>query len=148
MVSYSGLVLANIGDADNILRDSLGNKFNSSETRRGFESQLGNDRVSLTYFKNSAFSDLPGNYALPFNHRFENFVVGAVASYRRANNEFNLGGSLASNIGPVQLYVVLDNVLVTNRPEQYSKLDLRFGLNILFGFKKWKKDTIVDLDKL
>jgi len=161
VVTYQGLDLANIGEADNILRDSLGSKFNSNETQVAFESNLGtryyltatafiipNDRFSLTYFKNNAFSDLPGNFALSFNHRFENFVVGAVGSYRRANTEFNLGASLASSIGPVQLYMALDNVLLLNRPEQYSKVDFRFGLNLMFGYKKWMKDKIVDLDKL
>lgn len=161
VVTYQGIDLKNLGDADNILEDSLLSKFNSSETEIAFESTIGaryyltltgnvtpNDRFSLTYFKNSAFSDLPANYALSFNHRFENFVVGAVGSYRRANNEMNLGASLASNIGPFQLYFALDNILVMNKPEQYSKLDFRFGLNLLFGFNKWKKDKVVDLDKL
>ena len=161
IVTYQGLDLTSIGEADNILRDSLGSKFNSNETQEAFESNLGtryyftatgfitpNDRFSLTYFKNNAFSDLPGNVALSFNHRFENFVVGAVGSYRRANTEFSLGASLASSIGPVQLYMALDNILLLNRPEQYSKVDFRFGFNLMFGYKKWKKDKIVDLDKL
>lgn len=159
--TYSGFDLANVGDAENVLQDSLGSKFNSNETQVGFETKLGtryymtvsgyitpNDRVSLTYFKNASFSEMPGNYALSFNHRFDNFVVGAVGSYRRAHNEINFGASLASNIGPIQLYVALDNILLMNRPERYSKADFRFGFNLMFGYKKWRKDKIVDLDNL
>jgi len=160
-VTYQGVDLQNIGEADNILRDSLLSKFNSNETEIAFESPLGmryyltltgnitpNDRFSFTYFKNSAFEDIPGNYALSFNHRFENFVIGAVGSYRRANTEFNVGASLAANIGPFQVYTALDNILVMNKPEQYSKFDFKFGLNLMFGYKKWRKDKVVDLDRL
>lgn len=162
VVEYLGVDLANLSEADNIFRDSLGSKFDSRETQETFTTALGtriyftaignitpNDRFSLTYFKNNALKGIPANYALSYNHRFENFVVGAVGSYRRANNEVNIGASFASNIGPVQLYMALDNVLVANKPEQYSKADFRFGLNLMFGYEKWKqKDKIVDLDKL
>jgi len=160
-VVYEGVDLKNLADAENIFRDSLFAQFNGTETENAFESRLGaryyftvtgnvapNDRFSLTYFKNTAFSDAPANIALSFNHRFENFVVGAVGSYRGRNNEVNLGASLASNIGPVQLYVALDNILIMNRPERYSKGDFRFGLNLMFGYKKYRKDDIVDLDAL
>lgn len=160
-MTFQGVDRSSVGEADNILRDSLLSKFTSNETRESFTSPIGtryyltvtgnitpDDRISLTYFKNAAFGDLPANYALSFNHRFENFVVGAVGSYRRANTEFNLGASLASSIGPVQVYVALDHILIMNRPEQYSKADFRFGLNLLFGYDKWKKDKIVDLDIL
>ena len=96
-----------------------------------------------------AFQHLPANYALSYNHRFENFVFGVVGSYRRANTEFNLGASIASNIGSVQLYMALDNILIMNRPERFSKADFRFGLNLMFGYKKRKKGyPVVDLDSL
>ena len=152
LVEYIGIDLKSLDQANNILKDSLGSKFDSNETQKSFSTPLGTriyltatanitkaDRFSFTYFKNMAFQHLPANYALSYNHRFENFVFGVVGSYRRANTEFNLGASIASNIGSVQLYMALDNILIMNRPERFSKADFRFGLNLMFGYKKRKK---------
>lgn len=158
-VTFQGIDLMN--SEGNALQDSLLSKFNTSETTESFESPLGtryyftasgyitpNDRVSLTYFKNNAFSDLPGNYALSVNHKLDNFIFALVGTYRRANTEINFGASIASNIGPVQLYMALDNFLLLNKPEQYSKANLRFGLNLKFGFKRWQKQKLAELDEL
>lgn len=161
-VAYRGFDLKNLSDAESVLFDSLASNFQSTVTEEHFTRPIGtryyltattyitkNDRFSLSYFKNNAIKEMPANYALAYNHRFENFVVGAVGSYRRANNEVNIGVSFASNLGPVQVYMAVDNVLLANKPEKYSKADFRFGLNLMFGMKKWfgKKD-VVDLDKL
>ncbi len=161
-VTFRGLDLEGLQEAGDAFQDSLGGKFNSNETRNAFSTNLTsrmfltasayltpNDRFSLTYFQASTFDNLPANYALAFNHRFDKFVVGVLGTHRRSNNETNIGANLGTNIGPLQLYLALDNVLVLNRPEQYSKADFRFGFNLMFGYKKWsKKAKAIDLDEL
>lgn len=160
--TFTGIDLRGEGDQGQAIQDSIANKFTSNETQNAFTTTMAkrmyfsaslyvtpNDRFSLLYFKRNALSDLPANYAVAFNHRFNKFVVGVLGSFRGENNEFNFGANLGTNIGPVQLYLAMDNALVTNRPEQYSKADFRFGLNLMFGYKKWKKKLdIVDLDEL
>ncbi|MEC7754715.1 MAG: DUF5723 family protein [Bacteroidota bacterium] len=160
--TFSGIDLRNMEDPEQAIQDSIVNKFTSNETKEPFETTMAkrvyltasayltpNDRFSITYFKRDALSGMRPNYAVSFNHKFDKFVVGILGSYRGANNEYNFGANLGTNIGPVQLYLAMDNALVTNRPEQYSKADIRFGLNLMFGYKKWiKKSEIVDLDKL
>lgn len=161
-VTFSGLDLEGLQDSGEVFKDSLENKFRSNETRVGFTTNLPTrvyltasaylterDRFSLTYFQTSALDNFPANYALAYNHRFEKFVVGILGSYRGSNNETNIGANLGTNIGPVQLYMALDNVLVLNKPETYSKADFRFGLNLMFGYKKWrKKSEVANLDEL
>lgn len=161
-VTFSGVDLEGIQDSGEVFKDSLQNKFRSNETRTAFTTNLPtrvyltasaylteNDRFSLTYFQSSALDNLPANYALAYNHRFDKFVIGILGTHRRSNNETNIGANLGTNIGPVQLYMALDNVLVLNKPEQYSKADFRFGLNLMFGYKKWrKKSEVVNLDEL
>lgn len=161
-VTFVGVDLEGIEDSGEVFKDSLQNKFNSNETRRAFETSLPtkiyltasayltpNDRFSLTYFQSNALDDLPANYALSYNHKFDKFVFGILGTYRRANNEINFGANLGTNLGPLQVYLAMDNALVTNRPEQYSKADIRFGFNLMFGYKKWrKKPDVVDLDAL
>ena len=161
-VEFNGVNLRGLEDFESVVQDSLLNQFNSNETEESFTSEIGSrlyftatanvtpkNRFSLTYFKSNALENIPANYALSFNHKIEKFVFALVGSYRGANHEMNLGASIASDIGPVQLYMALDNALMINRPEQYSKADFRFGINLMFGYKKWKKTPdIVDLDKL
>lgn len=160
--TFSGINLRNLDNPEQSIQDSIANKFSSNETQVAFSTNMArrmylvssffltpNDRFSFTYFKRNALSNSTANYAISFNHRFEKFVVGILGSYRGANSEYNFGANLATNIGPVQMYLAMDNALVTNRPEQYSKADFRFGLNLMFGYKKWiKKLDIVDLDAL
>lgn len=161
-VTFSGVDLDGIQDSGEVFKDSLENKFNSNETQLAFKTNLPRkiyltasayltprDRFSVTYFQSNALENLPANYALSYNHRFDKFVFGVLGSYRRSNNETSIGANLGTNIGPLQLYLAMDNVLVTNRPERFSKADFRFGLNLMFGYKKWrKKSEVVDLDEL
>ena len=99
-VSFVGVDLEGIQNSGEVYEDSLLNKFNSNETRRAFETSLPtriyltasayltpNDRFSLTYFQTNALDDLPANYALSYNHKFDKFVFGVLGTYRRANNE-------------------------------------------------------------
>ncbi len=160
--TFTGINLRNQDDTEQAIQDSIANKFTSNETQNPFSTTMArrmylsaslyatpNDRFSLLYFKRNALDQMPANYAVSYNHRFEKFVVGILGSYRSENSEMNIGANLGTNIGPVQLYLAMDNMLVTNRPEQYSKADFRFGLNLMFGYKKWlKKPDIVDLDEL
>lgn len=162
IANFSGVQLGGLENSGDVFKDSLENKFRSNETRLGFKSNLPtrvyltasayltpDDRFSLTYFQSSALDNFPANYALSYNHKFDKFVVGILGTYRGSNNEVNFGANLGTNIGPVQLYLAMDNVLLTNGPEQYSKADFRFGLNLMFGYKKWKKkDEVSDLRNL
>jgi hypothetical protein len=159
--TFTGIDLRNQDETADAIQDSLTNKFTSNETQNEFSTTMArrmylstsvyltpNDRFSLLYFKRDALSHMKANYALAYNHKFDKFVVGVLGSMR-GENDFNFGANLGTNIGPVQLYLAMDNVLVTNKPEQYSKADFRFGLNLMFGYKKWfKKPDVVDLDEL
>ena len=160
--TFTGIDLRNQESTDQAIQDSIANKFTSNETQNAFTTNIAkrmyfsasayltpNDRFSLLYFKRDALSNMSADYAVAFNHRFNKFVVGVVGSIRGENKDFNFGANLATNFGPIQMYLAMDNALVTNKPEQYSKADFRFGLNLMFGYKKWiKKSDIVDLDDL
>ena len=160
---FSGIDLrGGLTSTDAIFQDSLLNKFNASENEEAFTNQLAlrtyltasfyinpNNRFSFTYFKSNNLANMPANYALSFTHRLDKFLVGINGSYRGAINEVNVGGSILTNLGPVQIYMATDNLFVMNRPERFSKADIRFGMNIMLGYKRWlKSDGIVDLNSL
>lgn len=160
---FSGIDLrGGLTSTDAIFKDSLVNRFNASENEEVFSNQLAmrtyltasffinpNNRFSLTYFKSSNLKQIPANYALSYTYRVDKFLVGINGSYRGAINEVNVGASLLTNLGPIQIYMATDNLFVMNRPERFSKADLRLGLNIMLGYKKWiQSDGIIDLDRL
>lgn len=86
-------------------------------------------------------------------------ILNASVSYSMVNNSFNnLGVGVSVNLGPVQIYGVMDNILVMNTtkfvnnpgeagfqyPTNSSTMHARVGLNLTFGKKKAskKKDGI------
>ena len=48
----------------------------------------------------------------------------------------NLGLGVALKGGPVQLYIVTDNVLGMIFPQNTKSIQFHFGINLLFGKKK------------
>lgn len=61
------------------------------------------------------------------------------ASYSIIEGSYaNLGLGVGLRGGPVQFYMVTDNVLTAVNPADASSLNLRFGLNFLIGYNKEK----------
>lgn len=66
------------------------------------------------------------------------FSLGAVFAYH--DNRFdNLGVNGTIRLGPLQLHLLVDNVLVFVRPEYFEYTSVRVGANIVFGNKKMRK---------
>ncbi len=161
-VTISGVQLRGLDASSDVFKDSIQNKFRGDETNLAYKTKLAKrtflavayyftpkDRVTLMAFNNHVFDEIDPSYALAYNHSVNKFIFGLVGSYRGPDNEINIGANIASDIGPVQLYLAADNALITNRPERFSKIDFRFGLNLMFGYKRWKAPSeVVDLDDL
>jgi outer membrane protein OmpA-like peptidoglycan-associated protein len=83
--------------------------------------------------------------ALSFNQRLGRWLNYSV-SYSMYNRSYNnIGLGLGLNLGPVQLYMVSDNVLGAIVPQNTKNLHLHFGINLTFGRKLDKdKDGISD----
>ena len=61
-------------------------------------------------------------------------------SYSIINNTFNnIGAGLSARLGPVQLYLVSDNVFHMVFPANLQTTNLRVGINLAFYDKKVKK---------
>jgi outer membrane protein OmpA-like peptidoglycan-associated protein len=77
--------------------------------------------------------------ALSYNQkvgRWLNFSA-SYSIYNRSYNNFGLGFSLN---GPVQFYIVSDNLLGAFFPQNAKNIQLHFGINILIGRKSKDKD--------
>jgi len=160
-VTFSGVQLRGLENSGDVFKDSIESKFSSNETQLSFETKLPTrayvsasaymgkkNRFTAMAFSRSVFGETKFSYAGGYNRTLKYFTVGLLGSLRDGS-EFNVGANLASDIGPLQVYLAMDNALVMNKPERYSKLDFRFGLNLMFGYKRWKaKSEVVDLDEL
>lgn len=162
-VVFSGVQLRNLENADQVLQDSIESKFRSNETNESFKTTLAKrsylavnymltekDRLTLMAYNNHSLGEIDPGYAVSYNRIMNKFTFGLIGIFRGRGAAATIGANLASNIGPVQLYMATDNILIFNKPEEKSKVDLRFGINLMFGYKKWKntKNEVVDLDEL
>ena len=76
--------------------------------------------------------------------RWLNFSI-SYSIFNRSYNNVGLG--FAINAGPVQLYVVSDNVLGAVFPQNAKNLNVRTGINLTFGRKPLDKDKDGIADK-
>ncbi len=78
---------------------------------------------------------------MSYNHKFGK-LFHASASYTIINNSYNnLGGGFTFNPGPIQLYVMADNILGAFQPQNTRHMQLRAGVNLVFGrYAKRQKD--------
>lgn len=66
--------------------------------------------------------------------------ISLTTSYTMINNTYNnVGAGLNFHPGPIQFYIVSDNVLGAFQPQNSRHFHVRFGLNLLFGADKSKE---------
>ena len=89
-------------------------------------------------FKESFKPAFGFSYNLQLGHVW---TIGVNASYRNQSfKNFGLGTTLT--LGAFQIYVLTDNIAAAIHPTDARFVDLRFGLNLVFGkIKKTKKAT-------
>ena len=146
--SFSGLQLRGLENAGNAFQKELESKFKRTQTQTSFKTTLPvrtfiaasaylgkNNRFTAMASGRTVFGKTRFSYAGAYNRCLRYFTVGVVGSTENGS-DFNIGANLASDIGPVQLYLAMDNALVLNRPERFSKMDFRFGINLMFDYKQ------------
>lgn len=74
--------------------------------------------------------------ALSYNHQLAKWV-NVSATYSMYNKAYtNLGLGIALKGGPIQFYIVTDNLIGMIFPQNTKSIQLHFGINLLFGKKK------------
>lgn len=85
-------------------------------------------------------SKINPSISLSYQHKFSN-LFHASASYTIINNSYNnLGGGIIFHPGPVQLYVIADNILGAFQPQNARHMQIRAGINLVFGKNKREGD--------
>ncbi|HET6228388.1 MAG TPA: DUF5723 family protein, partial [Bacteroidia bacterium] len=79
--------------------------------------------------------------AFSYNHQLAKWI-NASATYSMYNKSYtNLGLGVALKGGPVQFYIVTDNLLGMIFPQNTKSIQIHFGINLLFGKKESSGET-------
>lgn len=148
-VKYDGFTQEhlNSGDAQNAYTDSLvkllskhtvtTNSFTTTLNARyfaGADYQLTkSDVVGFLFQGQKVVGKFIPAYTFSYTHSFGN-IWDLTSNYSIYNKSFvNIGVGTAIKLGPVQLYLISDDILVYMKPETGNTVYLRFGLNLTMG---------------
>lgn len=136
----------------NHLLDTINDKFKIKESHSGFKTQLAKkfilgasymlDTNTLTgvVFRNEFFA---GTYnpslTLSITHEFGRIFSGMVSYSYCDKNFLNVGVGFASNLGPLQIYGVVDNVIAAMQVKNSKTVNAQIGLNLVLGYSRKKK---------
>lgn len=141
--------------------DSLEDAFNLDEKNEAYRSnliaqiyiggtyQLSEKGKAGALIQNEYFKGkLNPSLTLSYNHKFNKWFH-ASASYTVINNSYNnVGGGIVLHPGPVQLYIVADNILGAFQPQNARHMQVRAGINLVFGKGKINDVTRRERKKL
>ncbi len=131
------------------LVDSLEVAFNVQETNKSYTNPLVgriymganykfNEKLVFGGLIQSEFykRNIKPSLTLSTNYKVSKWI-GVAASYSMINRSFNnLGIGININPGPVQIYIVSDNILSGFRPQHAIHTQVRAGVNFIFGSDK------------
>ena len=140
-----------MSDAFDDLTDSLKNNFRLSSKGGAYTTMLSPKLyLGATYQLNRTFNvgglfraSLMNGMFIPsltgsINGRLIKNVSASVSYSITRGSYTNIGAGLTAKLGPFQLYVETDNLLACNYTNTQSA-SARFGINLLFGHKDFKK---------
>ncbi|REK47100.1 MAG: hypothetical protein DWQ48_13725 [Bacteroidetes bacterium] len=158
-VDLKGFINDSTTNIQNVL-DSLSGSFGTSENSDHYSSVLPanlrlnasynlNENSSISgllhfeYFKESLHPSLTFAYNLKATR---NISLSTSWSYLN-NSAFNFGAGVSANAGPVQFYLVSDNVYGTFLPLNTKSANVQAGFNLIFGRPKRDRDRDKVADK-
>ncbi|WP_010134908.1 DUF5723 family protein [Ochrovirga pacifica] len=90
-----------------------------------------------TMFNKHTIKNTESVIALGYNIALDKTTYGIVG-IKNAQGNLDFGFNLATKLGPLQLYLVSDNVnQIFAKPEDAQNINLQFGINLVFGYNKW-----------
>jgi len=98
--------------------------------------------LSRTDFRNGEISQQATASVNLTTGRFANLTLSY--SYMNASYK-NFGAGFSFNVGPLNMYMISDNIInVTVWPQEARSVNLWFGMNLVFGYKKFMRKEATD----
>jgi hypothetical protein len=156
--NFSGIEIDAFGSRDTSsevfdeILDSLENTFELTESNESYTTKLtpriyigANYKLSERHMagfliQTEVFQGtVKPSFTLTYNRKMTKWITLA-SSYSYFNNSYsNLGFGFSLDPGPVQFYVISDNLLGAFQPQNTRHLQVRFGMNLIFGREKSKE---------
>ena len=163
-VNFDGLDFKPILDEGELeveeILDTIANTFKFQSTQSAFSSTLPsafylsgsykikkNLTVGALFFAQGNQADLSSAFALNIRKDFGNIFSLGTQYAMVEGGIHNLGLSTALKLGPVQLFMTSDNILPVINPLNGQNVNIRFGMNLVFG-KVTEKEKVETLDNL
>lgn len=152
-LDLAGIINNNNTATDNLL-DSIQDIFDIQESTRQFST-----RLPAKFYLSAAYDLTPRHKiallsktelylgtvypSFTFSYNFKPIHAFSMAlSYSVIHNNFqNIGAGFNLNLGPLQLYVVSNNVFGVVQPHTAQAANLHLGLNWVFGYRPKKEDA-------
>ncbi|MEO9964336.1 MAG: DUF5723 family protein [Reichenbachiella sp.] len=158
--TFGGLDLRDLDEAGDILSDTLEQLFDYEETTNSFKSKL-NTRI----FASGAYQVLPNGtvtgtimtrndlgkqsftYGVGYTHKVGRMLTVSTTVSKKPSQGFAIGGGFGARLGFMQVYTSIDNVIGFTDIRKMQNINMRFGINFLFGRFSNKKQEDADTDK-
>ena len=154
-VNFPKLDLTDLDNVGQILSDTLEQMFQQEEYSEKYITKLStrslgsiryklieNGALSATVYHELGFRQNLFKYGMGYTHQFgQVLILSSTVSYDQMEG-FDVGGGFVLKIGGIQLYTSVDsfgNLFESTNVADVNRVNLRFGVNFLFG-KKLKKE--------
>ncbi len=135
----------NNSDGGNML-DTITNTFGPTENEDSYKTNLPTHLYANALFRINTKSTVSGllhaeifrqtvqpTITAAYNRKLSNRFAASV-NYSFINHHFNnVGVGFSANAGPVQFYMISDNIIGTINPLSHNTLHVNFGINLVFG---------------
>jgi hypothetical protein len=149
---YRGINLRDIDNFQQTLEDSISNKFQSQETTNSYKTSLNSRIYASMTFEIDDKSKVTGSianhgvlgrlrmlYAVGYTRKFGKIFTVSGNLIKSPQHGVDLGIGYTVDLGAFQFYMASDKLIGLRDATNVSALDLRFGINLIFG-KKEKSD--------
>lgn len=155
--TFGGLDLRDLDNAGDVLADTVEQLFDYVETENSFKSKLNtrifasgsykvtaNGTVTGTIMTRNDLGKLSFTYGAGYTHKFGKILTMSGTVSKKPSQGFAVGGGFAARLGFMQLYTSVDNIIGFTDIRKMQNINMRFGINFLFGRfsnKKQEEET-------
>lgn len=147
--NYGGLILKDIEDFQQSLEDSITERFQRHETNNPYKTALNSRFYSSLSYKLNPKSTLTATianhsvsrrlrmlYGIGYSRKFGKVFTVSGNVVKSPQRGLNVGLAYAIDLGSFQYYMATDKLLGIADATNLSAMDIRFGINFIFGRNK------------
>lgn len=159
-ISFQGIDLRDLDNLSTMMEDSVDRWFQTEEDSEPFTTSLATrsvvsasyqvakrSTIMASFLHDSKLGMEGATYGVGFTQGVGKILTLSMTGRRAPAGDLAIGGGFGARLGVLQLYTVVDNVdnvIISQDIRDFKDMNLRFGVNLLFGRreKRSKKDVL------